>query len=109
FSITYLPLLLGALVVDRFWIGSTPRVLSISDLPLLNATLNCVSTILLVHGYAFIKRGYQRNHQRCMLAALGTSGLFLVSYVTYHFNAGSKPFPGQGPIRLVFFAILSHT
>ena len=106
FSITYLPLLLGALVVDRFWIGSTPRALSISDLPLLNATLNGVAAILLVLGYAFIKRGHQRNHQRCMLAALGTSALFLVSYVTYHFNAGSKPFPGQGPIRLVYFAIL---
>ncbi len=41
-----------------------------------------------------------------MLGALGTSALFLVSYVTYHLNAGSRPFPGQGPIRLVYFAIL---
>ena len=81
-------------------------MLTISDLPLLNATLNGVAAILLVLGYAFIKRGHQRNHQRCMLAALGTSALFLVSYVTYHFNAGSKPFLGQGPIRLVYFAIL---
>jgi uncharacterized membrane protein YozB (DUF420 family) len=41
-----------------------------------------------------------------MLGALATSAMFLVSYVTYHLNAGSKPFPGQGPIRLVYFAIL---
>ena len=41
-----------------------------------------------------------------MLGALATSALFLVSYVTYHLNAGSRPFPGQGPIRLVYFAIL---
>lgn len=41
-----------------------------------------------------------------MLAALTTSALFLVSYVTYHLNAGSRPFPGQGPIRLVYFTIL---
>ena len=41
-----------------------------------------------------------------MLGALVTSALFLVSYVTYHYNAGSRPFTGQGPIRLVYFAIL---
>ena len=41
-----------------------------------------------------------------MIGALVTSALFLVSYVTYHLNAGSRPFPGQGPIRLVYFAIL---
>ena len=30
-----------------------------------------------------------------MLAALVTSALFLASYVTYHANAGSRPFPGE--------------
>jgi uncharacterized membrane protein YozB (DUF420 family) len=35
--------------------------------------------------------------------------LFLVSYVVYHSRAGSTPFPGQGPIRPVYFTILvSH-
>jgi putative membrane protein len=41
-----------------------------------------------------------------MLAALTTSALFLVSYVIYHANTGSRPFPGQGVIRVVYFAIL---
>jgi uncharacterized membrane protein YozB (DUF420 family) len=41
-----------------------------------------------------------------MLAALATSALFLASYVTYHANAGSVPFPGRGAIRVVYFAIL---
>ena len=41
-----------------------------------------------------------------MLAALTTSALFLISYVVYHLNVGSRPFPGQGPIRLVYFTIL---
>ena len=35
-----------------------------------------------------------------------TSALFLVSYVIYHANTGSRPFPGQGVIRVVYFAIL---
>ena len=80
--------------------------MSVSDLPLVNATLNGVAGILLLSGYVLIKRGHQRLHKRCMLAALATSALFLVSYVTYHLNAGSRPFPGQGPIRLVYFTIL---
>jgi uncharacterized membrane protein YozB (DUF420 family) len=78
----------------------------ISDLPTLNATLNAIATMLLVSGYVLIKRGRQRQHQWCMISALITSALFLVSYVIYHLNAGSRPFEGQGAIRLVYFAIL---
>ena len=44
-----------------------------------------------------------------MIGAFATSTLFLVSYLIYHANVGSKPFPGQGPIRIVYFTILiSH-
>lgn len=83
--------------------------LSISDLPALNATLNGLSAVLLTAGYLFIRQGRQVAHQRCMIGALAVSGLFLVSYVIYHLNAGSRPFPGYGPIRPVYFAILiSH-
>jgi uncharacterized membrane protein YozB (DUF420 family) len=78
----------------------------VSDLPTLNATLNGVAAMLLVSGYVLIKRGRQRQHQWCMISALITSALFLVSYVIYHLNAGSRPFEGQGAIRLVYFAIL---
>ena len=81
-------------------------MLTISDLPALNATLNGIAAILLVTGFLFIKQGRRRQHQWCMLGALTTSALFLVSYVTYHLHAGSRPFPGQGPIRVVYFAIL---
>ena len=41
-----------------------------------------------------------------MLAALTASVLFLTSYVIYHANTGSRPFTGQGPIRVIYFAIL---
>jgi uncharacterized membrane protein YozB (DUF420 family) len=45
-----------------------------------------------------------------MLAALFTSASFLTSYLVYHFNVGSVPFQGRGPIRTLYFAILiSHT
>lgn len=80
--------------------------MQIQDLPALNATLNGLSAILLTTGYILIRRGHRGLHKRCMLAALTTSALFLVSYVIYHLNTGSRPFPGQGAIRLVYFVIL---
>src|ERR1700752_27930 len=81
-------------------------MLTISDLPALNATLNGIAAILLVTGYLFIKQGRRRQHQWLLPGRLTTSALFLVSYVTYPLHAGSRPFPGQGPIRVVYFGIL---
>jgi uncharacterized membrane protein YozB (DUF420 family) len=80
--------------------------MQISDLPALNATLNALSAVFLTTGYLSIRRGRRDTHKRCMLAALVTSALFLLSYVVYHLNTGSRPFGGQGVLRVVYFAIL---
>lgn len=80
--------------------------MSISDLPALNATLNGTAALLLAAGYVLIRTGRQEAHKRCMLGALTASVLFLVSYVIYHANTGSRPFPGTGPVRIVYFTIL---
>jgi uncharacterized membrane protein YozB (DUF420 family) len=77
-----------------------------SVLPAVNATLNALSGILLFTGYTLIRRRQITAHRNCMLAAFGTSTLFLISYVVYHVNAGSRPFPGQGSMRMIYFAIL---
>jgi putative membrane protein len=79
---------------------------SISDLPALNATLNGLSALFLVSGYLFIKRRNPLMHKRCMIGALTVSALFLTSYVIYHANTGSRPFGGQGAVRVIYFAIL---
>ena len=85
-------------------------MLSLSTLPLLNAVLNGLSTVLLTCGYVAIRRGGVALHKACMLGAFATSVLFLASYLTYHYHIGSRPFPGQGSIRLLYFVILiSHT
>jgi uncharacterized membrane protein YozB (DUF420 family) len=81
--------------------------MSIADLPALNATLNAVAVLFLAAGYVFIRRRQIGAHRACMLSACAASALFLVSYVIYHANAGSKPFPGTGPIRTVYFVILA--
>jgi uncharacterized membrane protein YozB (DUF420 family) len=83
--------------------------MSVSDLPLLNASLNATSAILLTTGYILIRRGHVRRHKAMMISACVVSALFLTSYVIYHANAGSRPFPGRGPIRVFYFAVLiSH-
>jgi len=78
----------------------------IGDLPAVNAVLNGTAAAFLAAGYVLIRRGRVELHKRCMLAALATSAVFLVSYVIYHANAGSRPFAGQGSVRVVYFAIL---
>jgi uncharacterized membrane protein YozB (DUF420 family) len=80
--------------------------MAISDLPALNATLNATSAVLLTTGYVLIRRGHIRRHRAVMISACVVSTLFLISYVIYHANIGSKPFPGRGPIRFVYFTIL---
>jgi uncharacterized membrane protein YozB (DUF420 family) len=75
-------------------------------LPLVNACLNMLSAGLLTTGFLFIRRGRATAHIACMLGAFAVSALFLVSYVTYHYHAGSRPFTGQGGIRIVYFSIL---
>ena len=80
------------------------------DLPTLNAALNTASAALLLTGWWLIRHGRRDAHRRAMLAALATSTLFLVSYLTYHFEVGSVRFTGQGAIRTVYFVILvGHT
>jgi uncharacterized membrane protein YozB (DUF420 family) len=75
-------------------------------LPTVNAILNAIAAILLACGYVMIRSGRIQAHRRFMLAAFSTSALFLVSYVVYHANVGSRPFQGQGPIRVVYYTIL---
>jgi len=78
--------------------------------PALNASLNGASAILITTGRALIRRQKVRLHRACMITAVVTSSLFLVSYLYYHAHVGSVHFPGQGWIRPVYFAILiSHT
>ena len=81
-----------------------------SVFPANNATLNGASACLLLLGRALIARKRIAQHRAVMLTALGTSTLFLVSYLYYHAHVGSVHFRGQGWVRPLYFTILiSHT
>jgi len=85
-------------------------VIDIAALPGVNALLNSTSAVLLVAGYRFIRQRNIRAHQTCMVSAFMVSVLFLVSYLTYHYYAGTTRFSGQGWVRVLYFSILlSHT
>ena len=82
---------------------------SVANLPLVNAILNGIATVFLITGYVLIKRRRIAAHRVAMIAAFVTSVLFLISYLIYHAQVGSRPFTGRGPIRIVYFTILiSH-
>ena len=85
------------------------RGYDVSILPTLNAFLNGTSAVLLTVGYIFIRLRKVTAHKTCMVTAFGVSSLFLVSYLIYHYQAGSVPFGGRGWIRPVYFTLLiSH-
>jgi putative membrane protein len=79
-------------------------------LPTLNALLNATSAVLVVLAYRAIRRLEIETHRTLMLSAAVTSGLFLVTYLTYHAQVGSVPFTAQGLPRAIYFTVLiSHT
>jgi len=81
-------------------------MLTIADLPALNATLNGTAAVLLVIAYLFIRRGNVTWHKRTMLTAFAVSAMFLTSYLIYHAQVGSKPYPGTGIMRTIYFLVL---
>jgi len=80
--------------------------MNVTDLPLLNASLNMISLAFLIIGYEFIKRDKRQLHKRMMISALVTSALFLTSYLVYHAYVGSVPYPHQDWTRPIYFMIL---
>lgn len=74
--------------------------------PVIDATMNGTSAVLLLIGRGFIKRGNMAAHRAVMLAALVSSSIFLGCYLYYHFHVGSIHFTGQGVWRPIYFTIL---
>jgi putative membrane protein len=97
------------LVVGWLLLGHAPGRggrADVAALPALNALLNGTSALLLTAGWILIRWRRIAAHRACMLGAFCVSVLFLVSYVTYHALAGSRPFGGQGWARALYFAVL---
>jgi len=80
-------------------------MVDVSVLPTVNASLNSLTTVLLVGGWWLVKNKRIAAHKTVMLAAFASSSAFLVSYVIYHwFKAAPKPYAGD--FRTVYLFIL---
>ena len=64
--------------------------LDVSFLPILNATLNGVTTALLIVGYSLIRQKKRQQHKNVMLSAFGTSTAFLISCLLYTSDAADE-------------------
>ena len=85
-------------------------ILTLHDLPKLNAVLNGTAAVLLTTGLILIKQKRREAHKRVMLAAFTVSVLFLISYLVYHAQVGSVHYPHTGVLRIIYFSILgTHT
>jgi putative membrane protein len=81
----------------------------VTFLPKLHALLNSLTAIALVLGFRFIKKGNIRYHRFAMITAIVLSAFFLISYVTYHYQAPPTRFGGEGAIRgIYYFILLTH-
>ena len=76
-------------------------------LPHFQAILNASAALLLTTGYYYIKNNNRKAHQKCMIAALLISTVFMISYLIYHAEVGYTPFTGQGIIRPIYFTLLA--
>ncbi|MCU1384855.1 MAG: hypothetical protein JWL71_3552 [Acidobacteria bacterium] len=81
-------------------------MISVHDLPAVNASLNAVSGVLLLCGYILIRARRIALHRLVMITAFATSSLFLICYLVYHAQVGSVPFPRHGLVRPLYFTIL---
>ncbi len=82
--------------------------LDVSILPVVNATLNFITALLLIIALIFIKNKRISYHKNTMLCAFGTSTLFLISYIIYHwFKAGPKEYIGEFNY-FYYFILISH-
>ena len=82
--------------------------IDISYLPFTNATLNSITTILLLVGYFFIRQKKREKHRIAMLSAFFSSALFLISYIIYHwFKSGPKLYNGEWELTY-YFILITH-
>jgi uncharacterized membrane protein YozB (DUF420 family) len=84
--------------------------MTVYDLPVVNATLNGIATVLLICGYVAIRQRKVELHKRFMISAFVVSCLFLVCYLVYHYTAHLVTFDKPGWVRTVYLIILgTHT
>jgi uncharacterized membrane protein YozB (DUF420 family) len=81
---------------------------TVHDLPIVNATLNGASAILLAAGFVCIKCRKVRAHATMMISAVVTSAVFLACYIVYHVSVPPKTIGlPHGTLRTAYLILLA--
>ncbi len=80
-----------------------------SFLPAVYSSFNAVTAVVLILALVAIKKKKVQLHQRLIYTAIGTSIIFLLLYVVYHYTTPETKYCGEGSIRyFYFFLLISH-
>ncbi|GGK67406.1 DUF420 domain-containing protein [Rufibacter glacialis] len=106
--IALLSIIVPLLVAFLMFMPQTGKLgdLNVSFLPKLHAVLNSLTALSLMVGYYQIKRQNPRLHRFAMVTAFVLSSFFLISYVTYHYQAAPTSFGGEGIAKTIYYFIL---
>ena len=112
FRIIYILSAVILMAISFLILGPRPKgmegVLDVSGLPLVNATLNSITAILLICAFIAIKNKNKELHKKLNLSAFSTSAMFLVTYVIYHwFKSGPKHYEGEF-MTIYLIILVSH-
>ncbi len=99
---------INGLVALAFFMGDYQGAVGfdVRVLPLINAVLNSFTTVFLVAALISILRRHVGLHKFFIFCAFGTTALFLVTYLAYHFLSESTRYGGEGALRGIYYFIL---
>ncbi|MBM4178866.1 MAG: DUF420 domain-containing protein [Ignavibacteria bacterium] len=89
--------------------------MNFDNLPAINASLNALSTLLLVRGFMLIRAKRIEQHRKMMISAFVVSTIFLACYLLHKWHLYSTTgsynttFSGTGTWRTIYLVLLfSH-
>jgi len=78
-------------------------------LPPVYATINGITSIVLVVAFWAVRNKRIELHKKLMKTAIVLSAVFLCLYVLYHMTSDSTSYGGSGVLKIVyFFVLISH-
>jgi len=86
-----------------------PIAKPLTFLPLIYATINGLTALILVIAVYYIKKGKRKIHENLIKVCIALSLSFLVMYIAYHLTSDPTSFGGSGFIAyLYFFILITH-
>lgn len=86
-----------------------PNVEPFTFLPPIYASLNGLTSLILIAAFIAIKKNNRKAHEYLMKIAIISSVLFLLMYIAYHMTSDATHFGGEGLIKYIYYIILlSH-